>query len=132
MMDNETTTVGKTVPCISLTDVLKVISDEPELPGHMPDELWRAMAESKDVAEEAMRSVVRLTKKVICKRIEATVNSAIVPKPMSRNGGYCYVCGRTMHTQTRTLIAHKPDADHIYCMWCGVKLAILQQADEKG
>ena len=40
-------------------------------------------------------------------------------------GGYCGACGRTMHTQTRILVAHKPEADHIYCMWCGVRLAIV-------
>jgi hypothetical protein len=40
------------------------------------------------------------------------------------NGGYCGACGRTMHTQTRVLVAHEPEADHIYCMWCGVRLTI--------
>jgi hypothetical protein len=29
-----------------------------------------------------------------------------------------------MHTQTRVLVAHEPEADHIYCMWCGVRLTI--------
>ena len=40
------------------------------------------------------------------------------------NGGYCGACGRTMHAQTRVLVAHEPEADHIYCMWCGVRLTI--------
>jgi hypothetical protein len=47
---------------------------------------------------------------------------------LPRNGGYCAACGKTMHTQTRILIAHSPDADHIVCMWCGADLTIAPPA----
>jgi len=47
---------------------------------------------------------------------------------LPRNGGYCNECGQTMHVQTRILVAHKPEADHIDCMWCGVRLAIRPNA----
>jgi hypothetical protein len=43
---------------------------------------------------------------------------------LASNGGYCRKCGKTMHTQTRVLVAHVPDAHYIHCMWCGVRLAI--------
>jgi hypothetical protein len=50
-------------------------------------------------------------------RVEKTISVPL-------DGGYCGACGRTMHTQTRVLVAHEPEADHIYCMWCGVRLTI--------
>jgi len=51
---------------------------------------------------------------------------------LPRNGGYCASCGKTMHTQTRILIAHKPEADHIFCMWCGVRLPIMPSVRASG
>jgi hypothetical protein len=55
-----------------------------------------------------------------------------VQRLIPRNGGYCAACGKTMHTQTRILVAHSPDADHIVCMWCGADLTIAPpvQSDE--
>ena len=48
---------------------------------------------------------------------------------LPRNGGYCPKCRRTMHTRTRILVAHVPDADHIFCTWCGARLDIMPRAE---
>jgi hypothetical protein len=58
-------------------------------------------------------------------RVSGTPDPIVGQVALPRNGGYCSACGRTMHTQTRILVAHKPEADHIYCMWCGVRLPIV-------
>ena len=76
-MANEQTASGAQVPCISLLAALKAVSDEPEYPGHMPDGMWQAIGEHKDVAEEAMRITVRLTKEGIRKRIEEAANEEV-------------------------------------------------------
>lgn len=44
------------------------ITDEPELPGEMPDEMWEAIRSDRDAATEALRIVVRQTKGGILKR----------------------------------------------------------------
>jgi hypothetical protein len=76
-MSEQENASGAQVPCISLLAALKAISDEPEYPGHMPDGMWQAIGEHKDVAEEAMRLTVRLTKEGIRKRIEAAANNVL-------------------------------------------------------
>ena len=76
-MSKQETASGAQVPCISLLAALKAVSDEPEYPGHMPDGMWQAIGEHKDVAEKAMRITVRLTKEGIRKRIEEAANKAL-------------------------------------------------------
>ena len=44
--------------------------------------------------------------------------------PLPRDGGYCGACGKTMHIRTRLQVAHHPEADHIFCMWCDARLRI--------
>lgn len=44
------------------------ITDEPELPGEMPDEMWEAIRSDRDAATETLRIVVRQTKGGILKR----------------------------------------------------------------
>ena len=46
----------------------EAIEDEPEVPGHMQDEMWEAIKGDRDSIEEAMRIVVRQTKEGIIKR----------------------------------------------------------------
>lgn len=59
-----------------LARVLKAVADEPECPDPMPDGMWMAMAEHKDVAEEAVRIAVRQTKAGIHDRIVKATSPA--------------------------------------------------------
>ena len=47
----------------------QAVDDEPEYPGEMPDEMYQAICSRKDVATEAMRITVRLTKQGIKRRM---------------------------------------------------------------
>jgi hypothetical protein len=38
------------------------VTDEPELPGEMPDEMWSVLRTDRDAATEALRIIVRQTK----------------------------------------------------------------------
>lgn len=55
---------------VLLEDVLKVIDDEPEYPGTMPDEVWETIKNNKEMMSEALKITVRLTKKGIKERIK--------------------------------------------------------------
>lgn len=59
-----------------LAAVLKAVTDEPECPDSMPDGMWMAMAEHKDVAEEAVRIAVRHAKAGIHDRIVEAISPA--------------------------------------------------------
>lgn len=48
---------------------LAAVSAGPELPGDMPDEMWDALSNDRDVATEALRIIVRQTKEGIINRI---------------------------------------------------------------
>ena len=48
--------------------VLQAITDEPEYPSEMPDELWQKLKGNRVNASKAMRSTVRLTKNGITER----------------------------------------------------------------
>lgn len=50
---------------------LAAVAVEEELPGRMPDEMWEAIRNDRDVMEEALRTAVRLAKQGIKERIEA-------------------------------------------------------------
>jgi len=45
------------------------IDGEPEYPGKMPDEMWKAIQGNRDKMEEALRITVRLTKEGIRSRL---------------------------------------------------------------
>jgi hypothetical protein len=74
-----------------LAAVLKAVADEPECPDSMPDEMWMAMAEHKDVAEEAVRIAVRHTKAGIHDRIVEAISPAQAAAPddcAGKGGGW--------------------------------------------
>lgn len=48
--------------------ILQAITDEPEYPSNMPDELWEELNNNRDNVTRAMRSTVRLTKNGITER----------------------------------------------------------------
>ena len=48
--------------------VLISITEEPELPGDMPDGMWDDINGNRDVTNHAMQNVVRLTKNGITER----------------------------------------------------------------
>ena len=52
-------------------DCLKTISDEPEFPDEMPNELWEKMNGNKELTQTVMRNAVRLTKEGITDRLQA-------------------------------------------------------------
>jgi hypothetical protein len=54
-----------------LAQVERIILDEPELPGDMPEEMWQAIRADKETAQEAMRIAVRKTKQNILDRLQA-------------------------------------------------------------
>ena len=54
---------------------LQAITDEPEYPDGMPDELWQELDGNRDNVEKAMRSLVRLTKKGITNRFINALSS---------------------------------------------------------
>lgn len=41
---------------------MEAVTDEPELPGEMPDEMWGVISSDRDAAGEALRIIVRQTK----------------------------------------------------------------------
>ena len=41
---------------------MEAVTDEPELPGEMPDEMWNVLRSDRDAAGEALRIIVRQTK----------------------------------------------------------------------
>ena len=47
---------------------MAAITDEPELPGEMPEEMWEVLRNDRDAATKAMRIAVRQTKGGILKR----------------------------------------------------------------
>jgi hypothetical protein len=53
------------------SEVLRAVDETEELPGDMPEELWRIASESKESCQDIMRIVVSLTKREIRDRIEA-------------------------------------------------------------
>lgn len=55
--------------------VLSAIESEPEVPGHMPDEMWDAMRNDRDAVEECIRIAVRQTKEGIRERYLAAVGT---------------------------------------------------------
>ena len=50
--------------------ILKAVDDEPEVPGPMPDEMWKAFRNDRDAIEEGIRIAVRQTKEGIRQRIQ--------------------------------------------------------------
>ena len=54
---------------LKLSDVLKAIADEEELPGDMPDKVWEELKDDRDAMSEALKMTVRLTKAGITERI---------------------------------------------------------------
>lgn len=50
--------------------VKKVIDDEPEMPGEIPDSLWHMMNGSKEMTAEVIKITVRQIKNNIKKRLE--------------------------------------------------------------
>ena len=53
-----------------LADILRIIDEEPELPGDMSDDLWnRLRGYDRDGLTEALRILVRTTKDCISERI---------------------------------------------------------------
>jgi len=50
---------------------LQAITDEPEFPSEMPDELWNKLNGNRENTTLAMRNSVRLTKEGITKRLQA-------------------------------------------------------------
>lgn len=51
--------------------IMEVVDVEPELPDDMPDEMWEACSSSREYMQEALRTVVRLTKEGIRSRLSA-------------------------------------------------------------
>lgn len=49
--------------------VIKAINDEPEYPGDMPDEMWKALKNDRDAMAKALRLTVQLTKQGIKERL---------------------------------------------------------------
>ena len=41
---------------------MKAVTDEPELPSEMPDEMWNVLRSDRDAATETLRIIVRQTK----------------------------------------------------------------------
>lgn len=61
---------GASVTSFGLLDAaIKAVDAEPELPGSMPDEIWDAIKNDRDAAEELLRIVVRQTKVGIIDRL---------------------------------------------------------------
>ena len=56
---------------LSKEEVLKVIDEEPEYPGPIPDAMWTAINGNRDLTTETLRLSVRLTKSEITNRINA-------------------------------------------------------------
>jgi len=53
-----------------LAEILRIIEDEPELPGKMEDELWQTFSGfDRDGLTQALRVLVRTTKDCISERI---------------------------------------------------------------
>lgn len=52
------------------------IDAEPELPGPMPEEMWKTIRNDKDAVEEGMRIAVRQTKSGIKDRLAAAPQTA--------------------------------------------------------
>jgi hypothetical protein len=56
---------------IEKKDVIEAISNEPELPGPIPEEMYQAiMHGDRDTVAEAMRIVVRVTKRNLIRYFE--------------------------------------------------------------
>jgi|SRR3990167_1372219 len=51
---------------------LSAVNAEPELPGEMPDAMWKVLSSDRDAATEALRIIVRQTKAGIRGRILET------------------------------------------------------------
>jgi len=47
---------------------MEAVTDEPELPGEMPDEMWDVLRSDRAAATEALRIIVRQTKGEILTR----------------------------------------------------------------
>lgn len=55
-----------------LMDVaIKIVEAEPELPGRMPDEMWKLLKGNRDMTEKAQQQAVMLTKRNIIKALLA-------------------------------------------------------------
>ena len=88
MSERETVEVNRffyEVACVE-----KAISDEPEYPGKMPDEMWAAINGDRDAMEECLRQTVVETKSGIVKRMKeiqmATVTTYEWKKEASDGG----------------------------------------------
>ncbi len=66
--------------------VLDAISEEPELPGNMPDGFWETVASlDKDGIEALLRIAVRLTKAGISEQVQILFGSpSTAPNPNRR------------------------------------------------
>lgn len=47
---------------------IKAIQDEPEMPGGMPDDMWRAIQNDRDACNVAIQTTIKLTKDGILER----------------------------------------------------------------
>lgn len=50
-------------------EAVQVVSEEPELPGEMPEEMWETIRNDRDAVTQALKIAVRETKAGIIKRI---------------------------------------------------------------
>lgn len=57
----------------ALEKAARACADEPECPGEMPDDMYSAMQTDREVAAEAIRVGIRLTKSGIASRIRALI-----------------------------------------------------------
>lgn len=64
-------TIARPSCLLDISAVHVAVDSEPELPGDMPDEMWNAIRNDRDVMAEALRIAVRQTKSGILKRINA-------------------------------------------------------------
>ena len=66
---------------------LSAIDSEPEVPGDMPDEMWKAIRNDRDAVQNAIRIAVQLTKKGIRERYLAAYDVT------NGEGWTCPKCG---------------------------------------
>ena len=65
-----------TMSANDLADILRIIDEEPELPGEMSDDLWNALrGYDRDGLTKALRILVRITKDCIIERIRLKFES---------------------------------------------------------
>lgn len=70
---------------MELSEILKCVEDEPELPGDPPEEIKAVLLvaiikNDNDFLAECLRSVVRLTKQGITERITKAFEGTVAPK----------------------------------------------------